>query len=108
MKKTLIIIGAILMTVMVTSCTSQKRYHDKPLGDPSGYRAHFPEMDSNGNGLVTWEEFKNRFPDTNADVFTALDQNEDGGIDHDEWHNFKKAHCKKDCHNCMKHHHKHQ
>ncbi len=117
MKKALIVGSAILMAVMIAGCAGPKRYHEKPLGDPSGYYgAHFPEMDSSGDGIVTWEEFKTRFPDTNADVFRAMDQNGDGGIDHGEWHNFKKAHCPGHHHpccakgdpDCMKHHHPQQ
>lgn len=117
MKKGLILVGAVLMAAMIASCAGPKRYHERPLGDPSGYfTAHFPEMDSSGDGIVTWEEFKARFPDADADTFRALDQNKDGGIDHGEWHNFMAAHCPRHghrcCteghHNCNEHHDKHQ
>jgi hypothetical protein len=116
MKKALIMGSAILIAVMIAGCAGPKRYHEQPLGDPSGYNAHFPDMDRNGDDLVTWEEFKARFPDTNANVFQALDMNKDNGIDHHEWQNFKKAHCpghnrhccSKGHHDCMKDHHKHQ
>ena len=92
MKKTAIVVGAILMTFILAGCTGQKRYHKMPLDDPSGYKAHFPDMDGSGDELVTWEEFKAHFPDTNTDVFHALDLNKDGNVDHDEWHEFKEAH----------------
>ena len=96
MKKALILAGAILMATVFAGCTSSKPFHPKPLGDPSGYRAHFPDLDDSGDGIVTWEEFKAHFPDTSTDVFEALDLNKDKGVDHDEWHKFKEVHGIKD------------
>lgn len=96
MKHKVMAVGAILLAGMFIGCSAPKRYHQKPLGDPSGYKAHFPDMDSNGNNLVSWEEFRAHFPKTNRDVYAALDLNKDGAVDHDEWHQFKEAHGLKD------------
>ncbi len=96
MHKALIIVAMILATGILAGCSGPKRYHEKPLGDPSGYQAHFPDLDSDGNDLVSWEEFKARFPDANRNVYAALDLNKDGAVDHDEWDQFKEAHGLKD------------
>ena len=92
MKNIVILLSILLITASLISCSGGARYHEKPLGDPSAYKAHFPDMDASGDGLVSWEEFKTHFPHTNKDVFNALDLNKDGGVDHDEWHEFKEAH----------------
>jgi hypothetical protein len=49
-------------------------------------------MDTNGDDLVSWEEFESYFENTEQKVFDAVDMNQDGSIDHDEWHAFKAAH----------------
>jgi hypothetical protein len=49
-------------------------------------------MDLDGNDLVNWTEFKDRFPQGEEKVFDAFDLNGDGYIDHEEWHKFKEAH----------------
>ena len=54
-------------------------------------------MDNNGDGRVDRKEFKTQFPQSNDRVYKALELDGDGGIDHDEWHEFKQDHG-------MKHH----
>jgi hypothetical protein len=51
-------------------------------------------MDSDNDDRVTLEEFKAYFPDGSQqeDVFNAIDLDGKGGLDHDEWHEFKAAH----------------
>jgi Ca2+-binding EF-hand superfamily protein len=72
----------------------KKRYHDKPLPEPSKFNAHFPDMDTDQNDQVTREEFNTYFSDAsdNGEVFNAIDLDENGYLDHDEWHEFKAAH----------------
>jgi hypothetical protein len=91
MKRTVasVIIGVLL--VAFAGCSSA-RFHEKQLPNPSAYEAHFPDMDSDGNERVTWDEFHKHFPQATADVFEALDLNRDRALDHDEWHEFKAAH----------------
>ena len=64
------------------------------LGQPAKFNAHFPDMDSNNNDRVTFEEFKAKFPDAsgNEDVFKAIDLDGNGELTHEEWHEFKSAH----------------
>jgi hypothetical protein len=62
------------------------------MPDPKSFNAHFGDMDSDGNDLVSWDEFKAHFPHAEPKVFTAIDLNGDKALDHDEWHEFKAAH----------------
>lgn len=62
------------------------------MPDPQSFNAHFGDMDANGDGLVTWDEFAAYFQNSEEKVFNAVDLNQDGKIDHDEWHEYKEAH----------------
>lgn len=89
--RTALIISAAALSLLVWGCGKQTFHHD-PMPDPGPYMIHFHELDADGDEVVTWDEFKQRFPDTTEAVFNAVDQNGDGMIDHDEWHAFKAAH----------------
>jgi hypothetical protein len=92
MKKSLLSLMTIGVFAAVVACSSHSRHHATPLPDPTGYNAHFGDMDKGGDGNVTWLEFKEYFPQAEPAVFAAIDLNQDGAIDHDEWHQFKAAH----------------
>ena len=62
------------------------------MPDPKSFNAHFGDMDTGGDDLVNWEEFKAFFPQAVPEVFQAIDLNGDKLLDHDEWHAFKDAH----------------
>jgi len=49
-------------------------------------------MDADGDDLVNREEFKAYFPKAEPKAFDVIDLNQDGSVDHDEWHEFKEAH----------------
>jgi Ca2+-binding EF-hand superfamily protein len=72
----------------------RKDVHAIGLPDPSGFNAHFPDMDSDKDDRVTPAEFKAHFPEASetTNVFNAVDLDGSGSLDHDEWHEFKKAH----------------
>ena len=58
------------------------------------YDGHFGDIDKNGDKVVAKEEFVEFFK-ANGDpaaAFVIIDVDKSGGIDHDEWHAFKKAH----------------
>jgi hypothetical protein len=97
MKNTLAVICTLISISIFLGC-SGKRYHKTQLPDPASYRAHFPDMDLDGNESVGWDEFKKYFPETTPEVFEAMDRNSDKAIDHDEWHAFKRAHGMKESH----------
>ena len=62
------------------------------MPDPESFNAHFGDMDTDGDDLVNLEEFSAYFKHVDPKVFNAFDLNQDGNIDHDEWHQFKEAH----------------
>ena len=92
MKKSAFFLSLILVVGLLSGCASKPTYHKEKLPDPKGFNAHFPDMDSNGDDLVSWTEFKDYSPQAEPEVFEAIDLNGDGNIDHDEWHQFKEAH----------------
>jgi hypothetical protein len=97
MKRTMVFISLLAVLVVFAGC-SGARFHEKELPNPTSYEAHFPDMDYDGNESVTWDEFQKYFPQATPDVFEALDRNQDKGVDHDEWHEFKEAHGMKSHH----------
>ncbi len=60
----------------------------------SDYNAHFGDMDKDGNQIVVKDEFAAYFKDNSKpdEAFAIIDADSSGGIDHDEWHAFKKMH----------------
>jgi hypothetical protein len=81
------------VAILAGGC-GRNTFHPGSMPDPGPYLIHFHELDADGDEAVTWEEFKQRFPDTTKDVFNAVDLDGDGIVDHDEWHGFKEAHGK--------------
>ena len=98
MTNLLMILSALLLITTAVNCSGHKRYHKTALSDPSAYAAHFPDIDASGDDLVSAEEFKAYFPESDPHVYEALDLNKDGAMDHDEWHEFKEAHGLKEHH----------
>ena len=93
LKKSLELVAmGMIITAWAGCAPAKKMHHHEALPQPSGYNAHFPDMDINGDDRVTWEEFKRYFPETDQKVYKALDLNKDQAVDLDEWHAFKKAH----------------
>ena len=91
MKHVILLLSLALVIGLWLGCASD-RYHKEALPDPQGFNAHFGDMDLDGNDLVNWTEFKDQFPQAEEKVFKAIDLNDDGYIDHEEWHEFKVAH----------------
>jgi hypothetical protein len=84
--------GLLLFTLAAEAWAAspqQQAAHNIP--DAKSYNEHFGNMDPNNDGKVNWEEFKAHFPKADAKIFSAIDLNKDGAIDHDEWHEFKAA-----------------
>lgn len=61
------------------------------MAQAAKYDGHFGDMDPNGDGMVTWEEFVAYFPDATEEDFLLI-SGEDKQMDHDEWHVYKEAH----------------
>ena len=92
MKKTHWVIFVMILLVVAIGCAKDKRYHKTALPEPASFNAHFGDIDTDGDDLVNWEEFKSYFPQATPEIFKTLDGNEDSAVDHDEWHDFKEAH----------------
>ena len=92
MKKFVFFLSLILVIGMLSGCASKSQHHKDNLPDPKSFNAHFPDMDSDGDDLVSWTEFQGHFPQAPPEAFKATDLNGDGNIDHDECHQFKEAH----------------
>jgi len=56
------------------------------------YSAHFGDMDKDKDKAVSWEEFSAFFPGAEKAKFEEADSDENGKIDHGEWHKFKDKH----------------
>jgi hypothetical protein len=92
MRKAFAFLAVTAGLFLAIGCASDSRHHDGHMPDPKGFNAHFADMDAGGDGKVSWEEFKSFFPQADKKVFTAIDLDRNGTLDHDEWHEFKKAH----------------
>lgn len=95
MKRYVILTTAMIIIIVAVGCTSggkQGKHHKTDLPDPATFDAHFGDIDSDGDGVVTRDEFKAFFQNSDPNVFNAVDLNQDASIDHDEWHAFKEAH----------------
>jgi hypothetical protein len=92
MKTSIFIIIATIISITSTAYASDTKYHKTALPDPKSFNAHFGDMDTNSDELVGMDEFEKHFKGANKNIFDALDLNQDGSIDHDEWHEFKEAH----------------
>lgn len=66
-----------IAAVLLTACASLPRY-----------TAPFPEVDSNSDGVIEWQEFKARYPDSDAKAFLEADRNKNGDITPEEWQFF--------------------
>lgn len=86
------IIVLVMLLALISGCAHQGSSVQGVQMGVKSYDAHFPDMDANGDGLVSWAEFNNQFTDAEKDVYETLDLNKDGSIDHDEWHESKAAH----------------
>ena len=92
MKRLLLLTIPVILVTLAVRCSSGHPHHKTALPDPESFNAHFGDIDADGDELVNWEEFNAYFQNAEPKVFNALDLNQDGGIDHDEWHKFKEAH----------------
>ena len=82
----------ILLIALAGGCSTGQKHHKTDMPDPKSYDAHFGDSDADGDELVNWQEFAAYFEHAEKKVFNAYDLNQDGNIDHDEWHEFKEAH----------------
>jgi Ca2+-binding EF-hand superfamily protein len=92
MRQIVIALAFTLILAHSLGCAKKQKFHQADLPDPKSYQAHFHEVDRNGDGIVTWEEFENYFPEAELRIFEILDTNKDTVVDPNEWHQFEEAH----------------
>jgi hypothetical protein len=92
MKRLLSLAIPIILIMLNVGCSTGTKHHKTDMPDPQTFNAHFGDIDADGDDLVNWEEFAAHFKNADQEVFNAIDLNQDGNIDHDEWHEFKEAH----------------
>jgi hypothetical protein len=92
MKRLTVLMVVVSLVALTAGCSFKGKYHDTALPNPKQYDAYFGDMDSKKDGRISWEEFKAYFPQAEPKVFSTIDINKDGYIDHDEWHTFQEAH----------------
>ena len=97
MKKLLPILF-VAVFVLLVACSGKTAYHKTSMPEPKSFNAHFGDMDTSGDDLVNYDEFKAHFSHAEPNVFKAIDLNKDNSLDHDEWHKFKEAHGLKEDH----------
>jgi len=85
-----IIVLAVILALTV-GCGHHMKNADVAPTEVIHHGAHFPDMDTNGDDLVSWAEFKNKFPDVEKNIYETADSNKDGSLNHDEWHQFKST-----------------
>jgi len=87
MKKILLLISlSILLSAFLTPAYSSDHKEKQT------YDGHLGDMDTDGDDQLNWEEFKQYFPHADKHTFKKIDANNNGLIDHDEWHDYKAAH----------------
>ncbi len=92
MKKGITLLFALFVIQSFAGCSGTHKHHKSSFPDPKTFNAHFPDMDKDNDGFVTWKEFQAHFSHAEPEIFNALDLDGSKAVDHDEWHAFKKAH----------------
>ena len=88
MKKILIITALLVFGVAVVAVAGN--YHG--YGGCGMFSTKLSDMDPNGDGTVTLDEFNDFMATGHKEIFDALDMNKDGLIDNEEWTSFIEAH----------------
>lgn len=84
MKK-ILIIGLMFFLAVALLTPAYSSDH----GKKHHFNGHFGDLDTDGNDQLSWEEFKQNFPHADKATFKKIDTDNNGSIDHDEWHDFK-------------------
>lgn len=83
-------IGALFLAPCQTACSPRADSQTEPVVEQD----RFVQMDTNGDGKIVIEEFRQAFPNMNDQAFVLIDRNNDKGIDRIEWAEFIDNHGK--------------
>lgn len=62
------------------------------MASPAMADDKFVQMDTDKNGMVSWEEFHKYYPQMQKAAFEGIDANKDKTISHEEWDGFLAQH----------------
>jgi|GEM_PF-3221292 len=88
MKK-ILIISTLFFFALAVGAVAGNYHHYSGCGM---FSTKLSDMDPNGDGTVTLEEFNDYMAAGHKGIFDALDTNKDSLIDDDEWTTFIEAH----------------
>ena len=95
MKQIVFSLSLVFLLTIFMGCATKPRHHEADLPDFKLFEANFYDIDTNGNGKITSEEFKDCFPQAEPKVFETLDLDGDQFVDREEWRKFEEAHAAK-------------
>jgi Ca2+-binding EF-hand superfamily protein len=95
MKQIVFFLSLVFMLAIFMGCATKPRHHEADLPDPKLFEANFYDIDTNGDGKITSQEFEDYFPPADPKVFETLDLDGDQVVDRDEWRKFAEAHAAK-------------
>jgi hypothetical protein len=80
MKRNILLTLLIVLIISIAGFSSSyKRYHRTDMPDPQSFNAHFGDMDTNGDDLVTWGELTAYFQNAEKKYSTLHPHNPDAG-----------------------------
>ena len=88
MKKLMIIgmMSILLLAGSISGAMAGHHYHG------CGYMRNMTDMDSNEDGLITFDEYSAPYMEKHRSAFKMLDTNNDDLIDNEEWDKFLEMH----------------
>jgi len=97
MKKIMGFLALALSFILVTATAAlcgQSDHHEDSYNKGGGMalKQHLSDLDTDRDDSLSFKEFKSAFPTMGQKAFDFLDSDKDGMLNHDEWHEFKKAH----------------
>ncbi len=95
--KGLLIMAGVFVTVFAVSVSAVYASSCNQGGDQKSvghgkFDRHFSEMDTDGDGSLSYAEFRQVFPSTEQKGFDTLDIDKNGSLSREEWHQFKAVH----------------
>ena len=95
MKRIVFSLSLVFLLAIFMGCVKKSRHHEAELPDPKFFEANFYDIDTNGDGKITSQEFEDYFPQAEPKVLETLDLDGDQVVDRTEWRKLEEAHAAK-------------
>lgn len=95
MKKATVLASVLAMIISVNGMANCNENHANSTEYkyiPGLMELHFSDLDTDGDGRISREEFKSRFSSSGESSFKHLDKDSSLGLDRGEWNAFKVMH----------------